>query len=135
MSNCEISTKDSTTCSTGDCRESAHQAPARFLTPQYEVKTEADGYRVRVELPGVPKDRIKVSLEEGYLVLTGAKVGYGAETWTTLSEELGNADYRLKLKVNAKIDQEGVSACSENGVLSLVLPKQQQDLPRQISIR
>ncbi len=100
---------------------------------------ESDGdYRVKVDLPGVKKEDIKVSLDNGILSIRAETKSEEKEEkeGKLIRQERHFGEFLRQLSVGSDIDPAAIKAQFDNGVLTLELPKQ-QTLPedkRQISI-
>lgn len=103
--------------------------------PRYTVNSSKDAYQIRVDLPGVPKDGVRIHLEDGVLTLHASRKPVAAESWKSLYRELAEFDYALRLKITAKVDDGGLTARLEDGVLTLELPVKEAAKPRVIPVQ
>jgi HSP20 family protein len=103
------------------------------VRPYYESEEKADAYEVRVQMPGVKKDGVSLSLNGDELSIQGKRAAV-PEGWRAVSRESADADYELALGLNVEIDGEKIAAKVEDGILTLTLPKAERAKPRQISI-
>ena len=110
------------------------QAPERIrhVTPAVAIYEDADGYTIEAEMPGVTKEGVHVTVENGELTFTGAKAPRPAGT--RLYGEVAHADYRRVFDLDPAVDTEKITARMEQGVLVLRLPKAQDKKPRRISV-
>ena len=104
----------------------------RYVTPAVAIHEDADGYTLEAEMPGVTKDGVHVTVENGELVFTGAKAPRPAGT--RLYGETARADYRRVFDLDPAVDTEKISARMEQGVLVLRLPKAPDKKPRRITV-
>lgn len=102
------------------------EAPTRVLDMKTDIKEEDKEYKMLIDLPGVDKKDITVSLENGYLVVK-AKVNYESEE----KEKKTNYLHRERFSGAGSrsfyvgdIDEKSISAEYVDGVLALVIPKQ-----------
>ncbi len=102
--------------------------------PRYDVSENADGFNVRVSLPGVGRDGVDISLEEDTLTVIGTRTHAVPSGWRPLRRELPSGDYRLSLRLNVPVNEGKIKARVENGVLDLSLPKADEVKPRKIKI-
>lgn len=105
-----------------------------WLRPLYDVSENEDGFSVRVNLPGVSKNGVDISLEEDVLTVTGSRQSNVPKGWRPLRRELPHGDYRLSLQLNVPVNESKIEARVENGVLDLNLPKAEEVKPRKIKI-
>lgn len=104
----------------------------RYVTPAVAIYEDADGYTVEAEMPGVTKDGVHVTVENGELVLTGAKAPRPAGN--RLYGETSPADYRRVFDLDPAVDADKIAARMDQGVLVLRLPKAQDKKPRRITV-
>jgi HSP20 family protein len=87
-----------------------------------------------MEMPGVEKKDINVSLENDVLRVDGQIDFAKYEGMEPVYTEYNVGPYTRAFTVSDKIDQEKISAQVEDGVLTLTLPKAKEALLRRISI-
>lgn len=129
MSSTELKTSD-TTVETPVQK----QAARNWRRPAYDVSESADAFNVRVNLPGVKRDGVDISIEEETLSITGTRTVAAPEGWRPLRRELPEGDYRLNLRLNIPVNDEKIKARVEDGVLDLTLPKADEVKPRKIKV-
>ena len=104
-----------------------------YVTPVANILETSDGYLLEVEMPGVAKDGIEVTVENGELVLVGRR-GDKETPGTTLYRESRMLDYRRVFDLDPSIDTGKIMAKMEQGILSLTLPKAEEVKPRRIQV-
>lgn len=115
-------------------RHACSPAARATARPRYDVTAKDNAYEVRVYLPGVTKDAVKVSVDEGVLTVKAERRLRLPEGWRPLHRESADADYELALRVDAEVDVARVEAVQRDGVLTLTLPKAEAAKPRQIQV-
>jgi HSP20 family protein len=113
--------------------------PARgnaALRPAMDVEEDENFFRVRTELPGIPKDDVTITLEDGVLSITGEKRSdrETKEKNYHLVERSFGAFHR-SLSLPAGVDAEKADATFENGVLTIAIPKSEAAKPRKLTIK
>ncbi|KAL0303793.1 UNVERIFIED_CONTAM: class I heat shock protein [Sesamum radiatum] len=82
----------------------------------------------KADLPGLKKEEVKVEVEDGRILqISGERTKEQEEktdTWHRLERSSGKFLRRFRLPENAKMDQ--VKATMENGVLTVVVPKEEE---------
>ena len=104
----------------------------RYVTPAVAIYAEADGYTIEAEMPGVTKEGIHITVENGELVFTGAKPP--RQTGHRLYGETSHADYRRVFDLDPAVDTDHITARMDQGVLVLRLPKAQDKKTRRITV-
>ena len=106
----------------------------RTLKPAYEIKETADAYGVTVYLPGVAKEGLELTAEDGQFRLVGRRAWQQPEGWTALYRESADAAYELVFTHDNAIDADKIAAELRDGVLRLSLPKHEAVKPRKIAV-
>ena len=116
-------------------KNTATEASRRYRRPYYDVAAREEEYELRVVMPGVGKDGVKVHLHGRNLQIDGQRGALRRETWRPLFQELKWDDYRLNLELNVDVNESAIVAKIEEGVLHLTLPKAEEAKPRRIEIQ
>src|SRR5687767_13643131 len=80
------------------------------VKPAYEINGTPDAFGVTVYLPGVTKDGLELTAEEGHLHIAGRRAWKQPEGWTPLYRESADAAFELVLDHDNAIDVEKVAA-------------------------
>lgn len=104
------------------------------VKPAYEVKETPEAFGVTVYLPGVPKDGLDITAEEGQLRIVGRRAWKQPEGWTSLYRESTDAAFELVLSHDNAVDVDKVAAELRDGVLRVSLPKHEAVKPRKIAV-
>ena len=57
------------------------------------------------------------------------------ETWKPLHRELSDIGYDLRLKLNDRVNEAGLTANLADGILTLILPVKEAAKPRSITVQ
>jgi len=106
-----------------------------FFTPAANIHETSDGFWLELEMPGVVRDGIDVSVENGELVILGRRGEFQVpEGWESVYRESRPLDYRRTFDLDPSIDTGKITAKMEQGVLTLFLPKAETVRPRKIKV-
>jgi HSP20 family molecular chaperone IbpA len=105
------------------------------VKPIYEVKETDEVWGLQVHLPGVGKDGLELSAEEGLITIRGRRNWKAPAGWTALYRESADAPYELVLSHDNTIDVEKIHAELKDGVLRVSLPKAEAVKPRKIAVQ
>jgi HSP20 family protein len=110
-------------------------SPARvnYVTPMANIVETKDGYVLEAEMPGVSRDGLEVTVENGDLTILGRRKSYESPG-VLLYGESRRVDFRRSFEIDPSIDAAGITAKIEQGVLTLHLPKAEAVKPRKISV-
>lgn len=104
------------------------------VKPAYEIKETDEAYGVTVYLPGVTKDGLEITAEDGQFRVTGRPAWKQPEGWTALHRESAGAPYELVLTHDNTVDAGKIAAELRDGVLRVSLPKHEAVKPRKIAV-
>ena len=111
-------------------------APAAKTFPAIDVTESENEYAALVEMPGVRKEDIKISLEKNMLSIQAHRKPYEIPSNArVLLNEMQVRDFSRTLQLPDGIDANGISAELENGILRIALPKGQNARLRTIEIK
>lgn len=108
--------------------------PEAFVTPLTDIYEEENGLHVVVDLPGVEKTGLKLSVEKDILTIEG-HVNAGAGDTNYLIREFEPSNYFRQFELSESVDQEKINAELKNGVLSIFLPRAEALKPRTIDVK
>jgi HSP20 family protein len=109
--------------------------PARYYVPNADIYETDDALTVVMEIPGVEKKDVSVNLESDVLRVEGRIDFSKYEELEPVYSEYNVGHYARAFTLSDKIDQDGISAELEDGVLTLTLKKSKQALPKRIAIK
>jgi HSP20 family protein len=108
--------------------------PARIFLPTTDIYEAPESLTVLVEMPGVEKKNVEISVEDGVLNVRGRLDLTKYQGLTPLYTEYNVGHYSRSFRLSSKIDQNKISAEMKDGVLSLRLPKTEEAKPRTIRV-
>jgi HSP20 family protein len=108
--------------------------PAAFVTPLADIETTDDGYVIRAEMPGVEKDGLEITVDNGEMIILGRRkpTEFTAEL---IYREIQPYDFRRVYELDPSIDTTKVGAKIDDGILTVTLPKAETVKPRKISVQ
>ena len=108
--------------------------PGRYFVPPADIYETDEALAVVLEMPGVEKKDIDVSLENDVLSVDGRIDFSKYQDLEPVYAEYNVGHYARSFSLSDRIDREKISANIEDGVLTLTLPKAKAAQPRRISI-
>jgi HSP20 family protein len=114
-------------------RNGENRPTEQFLSPSASVFETGDGYTLQVEMPGVNKEGLEISIENNELTLTGRRSLPSVEG-TLLHKESRRENFRRSFEIDPSIDRERIAAKIDQGVVTLNLPKAEHVKPRKITV-
>jgi len=107
------------------------------FAPALDVTETENEYRVRADLPGVKKDNLDISIQDGVLTIN-AETNYEDEEkkdGRLIRQERRYGKFVRSMRLGDSVDVSRVKAEYKDGVLSLVLPKAEEVLPKRIDVK
>jgi HSP20 family protein len=105
-------------------------------TPAVDITEHDDQYIVKVELPGVNKDEVKITLDNNILTIRGEKKQdreVKKENYHRVERSYGSFQRSFTLPSTVKSDK--IDAVYKDGVLQIALPKAEEAKPKQIEVK
>jgi len=103
------------------------------FTPLADVEETPDAYAVELELPGVKKDDLDISVAGRRLTVTGERKE--RERVGILRRREGVVGrFHYEVTLPGDVNEAGVEAHLDEGVLSVRVPKPEHDRPRRIPV-
>ncbi len=106
-----------------------------FVTPAADIFETVAAFVLKVDLPGVEKDSISVLVEPEQLTVKGLIGQLYKESANLVYSEIRKASFYRKFRIGSDVDQNQIQASFQDGVLTLVLPKNESIRVREIPIR
>jgi len=104
-------------------------------TPALDVFEEKDNFIVKAELPGMKKEDIEVSFQDGSLSISGERK---SETQHNEAEvyraERFFGRFQRTVTLPAAVAADKIKAAYKDGVLTVTLPKTEEAKPKQIDV-
>jgi len=118
---------------TRETRESDRVQAEQFITPPASVTEIGDGYVLEIEMPGVKKDGLEISVENNELTLIGRR-SLSAVEGTLLHRESRPENFRRAFEIDPSIAADKIGAKIDQGLVTLTLPKAEHVKPRKITV-
>ena len=105
-------------------------------SPALDLFDTEDKLMAVVDLPGISKDQIEISYQDGVLNISGERKSdllEGKETEIYRSERCAGK-FQRSLTLPFPIQSEKIRATYKNGVLSIELPKSEEAKPHKVAV-
>jgi HSP20 family protein len=103
-------------------------------TPALDLYQNNDNVVATIELPGMQKENIEISLHDGTLTISGER-----EEATPAGEKAERTEryvgkFRRSITLPTRVDGDKVTASYKDGILTVTLPKAEEAKPKQIQV-
>jgi HSP20 family protein len=126
----------------GDVFSGFFRAPLTYRSarkariPAVDVAETNTAYQVKAELPGIRKEDLDVTVDDGVLTI---KAEYNdnqekTENGQLIRQERSRGKFVRSLRLGANVDEETITAEYRDGVLHITLPKAKEVQPRKVEV-
>ena len=105
-------------------------------SPVVDIEETDKNYLIRAELPGLDKDKVKVSVEDGVLMLSGERnLERKVEGKTFHRVERSHGTFNRSFTLPEDADAKKVNANYRDGLLEVSVTKRKDAKPKAIEVR
>jgi HSP20 family protein len=104
------------------------------VKPYYGIMETLEAWGLTVHLPGVAKEGLELTAEEGLITIRGRRNWKTPAGWTAVYRESADAAFELALSHDNTVDVGKIHAELTDGVLRVSLPKAEALKPRKIAV-
>jgi HSP20 family molecular chaperone IbpA len=108
--------------------------PARTFLPTTDIFETSDALIVHLEMPGVDRNNIDISVENDVLMVSGRIDFSKYQGLQPVYTEYNIGHYGRSFQLSNKIDQGKISAEIDDGLVTVTLPKAEAAKPRRIKV-
>ncbi len=97
-----------------------------FFEPDVDVQEKKDKYIVKIDVPGMEKDKIKINIEDNYMSIEGERAyetKQQSKDDSYFRAERSFGSFSRTIPLPGEVNKEGITADYQKGVLTVVLPK------------
>jgi HSP20 family protein len=110
--------------------------PRAYYWLRTDVRQEGDDLIVEVEVPGLKKEDLDITVEDGVLSISAeykSNVDEEKSNYHVRERRFGNVSRSFHLPSTA--DAENITATTKEGVLTLRIPTKEEAKPRKITVK
>ena len=111
---------------------------ADFFSPRVDIKEKKKKYEITADLPGVDKDDLSVTLEDGVLTIEAStnEEKTEEEDGKVIRKERRSGKFMRSFNLGLDVKEADVSARFKDGVLTLTVPKAEASVskPKKINV-
>ena len=104
-------------------------------SPTLDMHDDKDNLVVQIELPGMKKEEIEISLHDGMLTVSGERrLERENKEGETFRSERYFGKFQRSVTLPVAVNAEKVKASYKDGILSIELPKTEEAKPKHIEV-
>lgn len=104
------------------------------IFPAYEVWDGKNSIHLRLEMPGLERENVHITVENNELVIQGRRPDWTVDG-TVLLRERRVGDYYRAFTLDTSVDTDRIDATMRNGILEITLGYAKEAQPRRIEIK
>jgi HSP20 family protein len=102
--------------------------------PALDIYQDNDNVVAIIELPGMRKEDIEISLQDGMLTISGERKSESSTGHKAERTERFTGKFRRSVTLPTQVDANKVNASYKDGILTVTLPKAEEAKPKQIKV-
>src|SRR2546422_5619487 len=107
----------------------------RRWIPAIDLVEEGEQYVLRADLPGLSEDEVKVEVQDNVLTISGERKSEREQRKGGYYRvERASGAFSRSLALPEGVDEDGIEAHFDKGVLEVRVPKPEQRKPRRVAI-
>jgi HSP20 family protein len=113
-----------------------HRSVRKARIPAVDVAETDTAYQVKAELPGIRKEDLDVTVDDGVLTIKAEHNDNQEQTKNgqLICQERSYGTFARSLRLGANVDEETITAEYRDGVLHITLPKAKEVQPRKVEV-
>jgi len=120
----------------GNGDEIEREFESAVWSPLSDVYEDKDNYILKMDLPGIKKEEVKISFVDGQLNISGErKQEKESKDGTYHRVERNYGRYFRTFSLPIKIKQDQINAEFKDGQLTITVPKSEEAKPKEIAIK
>jgi len=100
-----------------------------------DVKEEQDAFVIIATLPGLEADDLNIEILENIVDISGEFEKDAEEDDNYLRSERAAGNFHRRLRFSAKLEAANAEASLKNGILTLRVPKVEEERPKSIKVK
>ncbi len=108
----------------------------RGVYPLLDIREDKEKYTISIEIPGVEKKDLKISVKKEKLIIQGEKreeKKRQEESYLRVERSYGN--FMRSVSLPTEVDQSQITAKYNNGVLKITLPKTEKVKAKEVEVK
>ena len=102
--------------------------------PRTNIEEIEGNFVFTMEMPGIAKKDVEVSIENDTLTVSGEKTVEKEEKKGWLRREIRSTKFERSFSLGNEVDLEKITAKMEDGILTITLPKKMDKIGRKVDV-
>ena len=108
----------------------------KWVSPALDLEETKGHYLLSIDMPGIPKEDVKIEVLDGQLVISGERKrerDTEENAWHVAERSIGK--FQRKIKLPELTDASQIEAAYTDGVLKIAIPKAEAKKPKVVEIK
>jgi len=120
----------------GDTDDEMAEYDNAVWTPLSDIAEDENSYKIKLDLPGIKKEDVKISYENGLLSISGERKQEKENKNSKYHRvEISYGKYFRSFTLPSKIKEDKIDAEFRDGQLMITIPKSEEAKPKQIEVK
>jgi len=107
-----------------------------YFAPAVDIAEQENEYVVKIELPGVAKDDVKISVESNTLTIKGEKKQENEQKSKNFHRvERSYGSFQRSFTLPSTVKNDKIDAVFNSGILTITMPKSEEAKPKLIEVK
>lgn len=116
--------------------DTPREVESTVWSPTLDIAETSNGYQVALDLPGLSREDVTLTFEDGILKISGERTLPQQDTDPQYHRlERWQGRFFRRLRFGEGINPDGIEARFTDGVLNVFVPKAEERQPRRIAIQ
>ncbi len=108
----------------------------RGIYPFLDIREDKEKYAISIEVPGVEKKDLRISVKKEKLIVQGEKrEEKKREKKSYLRVERSYGRFMRAIDLPMEVDQSKITAKCNNGILKIILPKKKKGTAKEVEVK
>jgi HSP20 family protein len=107
----------------------------RGVYPAMNVFTDKSGTVLRMEVPGVPAEKIQIETHGRTVTVSGKREMKALQNGSFHRRERSEGEFSRSVQLPGDLDVSRADASCKHGILTIRIPKKEEAKPRQIAVQ
>ena len=119
----------------GSMGEGTEETTSTVWAPRMDLMEADDSYHMQVDLPGISKSDVSITVDENRLIIRGERTHETRdEDENMVRMERSFGTFYRSVRLPKSVDEDKIKATFRNGVLSVDIPKLETSKPKTVKI-
>lgn len=103
----------------------------KWSAPAVNISENDQAYKLQLAVPGLKKEDFKIAIDDNTMVVSAEQKAESSETTEKYTrKEFSFSSFTRRFNLPENVNQTGIAASYENGIMQITLPKRTEEKPK-----